>query len=72
MSLLKLSMDLPPNATFVPLSQAHFLSQILPAYKKHMIEADEIYHLAVYKAPISTCRMWVSVFRGEDRIVGLV
>ena len=72
MSLLKLSMDLPPNATFVPLSQAHFLSQILPAYKKHMIEADEIYHLAVYKAPISTCRPWVSIFRGEGRILGLV
>ena len=71
MSLLKLSMDLPPNATFVPLSQAHFLSQILPAYKNHMIEADEIYHLAVYKAPISTCRPWVSIFRGEDRIMGL-
>ena len=47
MSLLKLSMDLPPNATFVPLSQAHFLSQILPAYKNHMIDADEIYHLAM-------------------------
>ena len=58
MSLLKLSMDLPPNATFVPLSQAHFLSQILPAYKNHMIDADEIYHLVVYKAPISTCRPW--------------
>ena len=72
MSLLKLSMDLPPNATFVPLSQAHFLSQILPAYKKHVIEADEIYHLAVYKEPISTCRPRVSIFRGEDRIVGLV
>ena len=72
MSLLKLSMDLPPNATFVPLSQAHFLSQILPAYKKHMIDADEIYHLAVYKAPISTCRTWVSIFSGVDRVIGLV
>ena len=71
MSLLKLSMDLPPNATFVPLSQAHFMSQILPAYKKHMIDADELYHLAVYKSPISTCRMWISIFRGEDRVVGL-
>ena len=71
MSLLKLSMDLPPNATFVPLSQAHFLSQILPAYKNHTIEADEIYHLAVYKAPISSCRPWVSTFRGEDRVIGL-
>ena len=64
-------MDLPPNATFVPLSQAHFMSQILPAYKKHMIDADELYHLAVYKSPISTCRMWISIFRGEDRVVGL-
>ena len=72
MSLLKLSMDLPPNATFVPLSQAHFLSQILPAYKNHTIDADEIYHLAVYKAPISSCIPWVSIFRGEDRILGLV
>ena len=72
MSLLKLSMDLPPNATFVPLSQAHFLSQILPAYKNHTIEADEIYHLAVYKSPTSTCRMWASIFRGEDRVIGLV
>ena len=72
MSLLKLSMDLPPNATFVPLSQAHFLSQILPAYKNHMIEADEIYHLAVYNAPIATCRPCVSIFRGENRILGLV
>ena len=72
MSLLKLSMDLPPNATFVPLSQAHFLSQILPAYKNLMIDADEIYYLAVYKAPISTCRPWVSIFRGEDRVIGLV
>ena len=72
MSLLKLSMDLPHNATFVTLSQAHFLSQILPAYKNHTIDADEIYHLAVYKAPISSCRPWVSIFRGEDRILGLV
>ena len=72
MSLLKLSMDLPPNATFVPLSQAHFMSQILPAYKNHTIGADELYHLAVYKSPISTCRMWVSIFRGENRILGLV
>ena len=72
MSLLKLSMDLPPNATFVPLSQAYFLSQILLACKNHTIDADEIYHLAVYKAPISTCRPWVSIFRGEDRILGLV
>ena len=72
MSLLKLSMDLPPNATFVPLSQAHFLSQILPAYKNHTIEADEIYHLAVYKAPISSCRPWVSIFCVDDRIMGLI
>ena len=71
MSLLKLSMDLPPNATFVPLSQAHFMSQILPAYKNHTIDADELYHLAVYKSPISTCRMWVSIFHGEDRVIGL-
>ena len=72
MSLLNLSLDLPPNATFVPLSQAHFLSQILPAYKNHTIDADELYHLAVYKSPTSTCRMWVSIFRGENRILGLV
>ena len=71
MSLLKLSMDLPPNATFVPLSQAHFMSQILPAYRKHLIDADEIYHLALYKPPTSTCRMWIAVFRGEDRVMGL-
>lgn len=68
MSLLVLSSDLPPQAVFEPFKQAEFLSQILPAYRKGTICADEIYHLAIYSSPIAACPLYKAKFKSNYRV----
>ena len=72
MSLTKLSLDLPLQAIFEPFKQAQYLSQIIPAYRKGMINADEIYSLATYSSPVAACPLFYVVSRGNYRIVRFI
>jgi len=67
MSLARVTDDLPPNATFNLWTQAHFLSQIIPAYEDGEVGADEVYVLALYCSPVATCPLY-RVRLGSDRV----
>lgn len=67
MSLLILKDDKANKYVAVDMNSAFYYSQILPAYKKHTINADEIYFLAVSGSPVVTVGWWVATWRGEGR-----
>ena len=72
MSLLQISDNLPPQALFEPFKQAQYLSQIIPAYKKGLINADEIYYLATYSSPVAACPLYYVVRKGNYRIMRFI